>query len=63
VSGRHKVIVPHYPALPFRQVELYDIVDDPCETRDLAAEKPETARRLLDLVEAWWPLAPRTPPA
>jgi arylsulfatase A-like enzyme len=36
--------------------ELYHVVEDPSETRDLAAEHPE---RLADLVELWWQEAER----
>lgn len=62
VSGRHKLIVPHYPKLQFRQLELYDVLTDPHETKELATEKPEAVKRLLGLVDAWWPIKPRTPP-
>jgi arylsulfatase A-like enzyme len=33
--------------------ELYNIVDDPSETRNLAAERPEIARRLTARLVAW----------
>jgi arylsulfatase A-like enzyme len=33
--------------------ELYDVVADPRETRDLAADQPALAARLKDLVLAW----------
>ncbi len=33
--------------------ELYDIVADPYEQRDLASEKPKLARRMVAALEAW----------
>lgn len=34
-------------------IELYDLATDIGETRDLAAEKPDVARRLLSMLQAW----------
>ena len=33
--------------------QLYDVVTDPGQTRNLADAQPETARRLLDAITAW----------
>jgi arylsulfatase A-like enzyme len=33
--------------------ELYDLVDDPGETRDIAEERPRTVRRMRKTVENW----------
>jgi len=33
--------------------ELYDLTDDPGETRNLAAERPESVRQLVARMEAW----------
>jgi arylsulfatase A-like enzyme len=33
--------------------ELYDVVNDPAERRDLAAQHPEAARQRLGALKAW----------
>ncbi|WP_165072979.1 sulfatase [Paludisphaera rhizosphaerae] len=35
------------------RLELYNLCDDPGEQHDLAAEKPDVARRLRDRLQAW----------
>jgi len=44
------------PGLDVAEWELYDVVNDPSETRDLAAKEPE---RLQRMVERWWQEAER----
>jgi len=36
-----------------KMFELYDLLNDPSEERDLAAEKPEVARKMIDTLNAW----------
>ena len=36
------------------RVELYDLTEDLGETRDLAADRPDVVRRLLDDLDAWY---------
>jgi len=36
------------------RVELYDVVHDPAETRDLAAARPELVKELRSSLDAWW---------
>ncbi len=36
-----------------RVYEVFDVANDPSETRDLAAERPEDATRLREAVDAW----------
>ena len=70
VEGRHKLIAPHAPnqARPIWEtvgalrwakdsIELFDIVSDPAETRDLASAQPQVVKRLLAKLDGWW-----TPP-
>jgi arylsulfatase A len=54
-SGRYKLIEWHEGALLNKGpvVELFDVVDDPGETRDLSKEKPEVARKLRQQLNAW----------
>ena len=51
IEGRHKLIVPKDAA---KKSELYDLVADPHEERDLAAARPETAAELRRKLDAWW---------
>ena len=51
LEGRHKLIVPQDAA---KKSELYDLVADPREERDLAAERPETVAQLRRRLDAWW---------
>ncbi len=50
ISGWWKLIVPH----PDGPVELYDLKADPRESKNVVAERPETAARLRVLIDAWW---------
>jgi arylsulfatase A-like enzyme len=53
VHDRHKAVTWHRPGTSFDDDvwELYDVVEDPTECHDLAAERPEV---LADLVARWW---------
>ncbi|MFN3683533.1 MAG: arylsulfatase [Fimbriimonadaceae bacterium] len=50
LDGKIKVIRPSLSTDPSR-VEVYDVAEDPSETRDLAASKPEWVRRGLKAME------------
>lgn len=50
-SGRWKLI---QPADPRETAELYDVLADPHETRNLAADLPAEVARLQQLLNAWW---------
>jgi uncharacterized sulfatase len=54
-QGRFKLIEWYEGALLQKgpEVELFDLVADPGETRDLAASQPELARNLLRQLRAW----------
>jgi len=51
VEGTWKLIAPQ--ASP-AQAELYDLANDPTETKNIAAEQPETVARLRERLDAWW---------
>lgn len=59
-AGRHKLVVAHHlrrgEALrddPRIGIELFDLASDPTESRNLAAEDPETVARLSRLLESY----------
>jgi len=54
ISGWWKLIVPASGGDGARP-ELYDLREDPHETRDLASEKPEVVEKLRQRLDAWWP--------
>ena len=39
--------------------QLYDLIDDPHEEKNLAAEHPELVARLAEKIAAWWPVTER----
>ncbi len=57
IEGRWKLIVPHAPNLPKAKVELYDVITDPHEKRNLAERQPDRVAHLRERIEGWWPLA------
>ncbi|MGH8327663.1 MAG: sulfatase family protein, partial [Steroidobacteraceae bacterium] len=56
IEGRWKLIhymgALHYPDMPRLHDELYDVVADPGERTDLAAQQPAVVRQLRSLIEA-----------
>jgi uncharacterized sulfatase len=36
--------------------ELYNVIDDPRETRNLASEQPKIMAELRAMLDKWWPL-------
>lgn len=54
LEGKLKLIVPHKPNQPEDSVELYDVLADPTEEKNLAAEQPETVRAMAANLDAWW---------
>jgi len=49
IDNRYKL----YSANQGKAYELYDLINDPAEEHDLAAEKPEIARQMIDTLNAW----------
>ena len=59
VDGRWKLILPFAPRLPDEPTELYDLIADPHETKNLAAEHLDRGARLrvaflTAKLDAWW---------
>ena len=51
VTGEWKLLAPKGGG----GLELYQIVNDPHEMKNLAADQPEKAAALLKQLNAWWP--------
>ncbi len=49
IDNRYKLYSPDQG----KTYELYDLIDDPREEHDLAAEKPEIVRKMTDTLNAW----------
>lgn len=54
IEGRWKLILPQSAD---EEPELYDVLADPWEEQDLAAENKDVVDRLTGHIKAWWPLA------
>ena len=55
-QGRHAVNHEQSARAP----QLYDLLADPTENNNLAAQKPEIVRRLAIKLQDWWPVTQRT---
>lgn len=51
IDGRWKLIVPADENEP---LELYDLLSDPHETRNVAADHPQETGRLKQMINDWW---------
>ncbi len=61
-ESRWKLILPNAAGTPERPTipatpELYDVLADPHETRNLATEQPERVAALTKLINEWWSAA------
>jgi uncharacterized sulfatase len=53
--GRYKTSHPRTEKRP----QLYDLLADPHETKNLAADNPEVVARLAKKIAGWWPVKER----
>ena len=69
IEGRWKLILTYDGALGAirethprteRRPQLYDLLSDPHEEQNLAAQHPDIVQRLADKIALWWPVAERT---
>ena len=54
IQGRWKLILPFRPNMSAAPVQLYDVVADPHEKKNLAAGSREVVERLRDRIDGWW---------
>jgi len=55
IEGPWKLLVPNTANVPDGQTELYDVLADPHEERNLADGSPERVAHLRALIDGWWP--------
>ncbi len=54
IEGPWKLLVPNAANVPDGGVELYDVLADPHEERNLADGSPDRVAHLRALIDAWW---------
>lgn len=54
IVGDWKLIQPNAARLPNAAPELYQVIDDPREDKNLASEKPEVVAKLRARLDDWW---------
>ncbi|PHR99375.1 MAG: sulfatase [Blastopirellula sp.] len=54
IENQWKLILPHHARVPDDKVELFDIVNDPHETKNLAAAHADVVKRLTKKINTWW---------
>lgn len=68
IEGRWKLLLTYdgkvnrYPAVHLREEprpQLYDLIADPHETKNLASEHPGLVARLAKKIDQWWPVTER----
>ncbi|HUT91530.1 MAG TPA: sulfatase [Thermoguttaceae bacterium] len=55
IEGQWKLLVPNAANVPDGRTELYDVLADPHEERNLAGENRDRVVHLRALIDAWWP--------
>jgi arylsulfatase A-like enzyme len=58
IEGKWKLIVPHKGRVPNARVELFDVLADPHETKNLASNNADVVKRLTGEINNWWPAKP-----
>jgi uncharacterized sulfatase len=54
IEGKWKLIVPHPEREPDASIELFDIVADPHETKNVALDHSELVGELTKKIDGWW---------
>ncbi len=55
IDGSWKLILPNKKNEPGGVVELYNVIDDPHEKKNLAGAEPERVKTMRAKIDAWWP--------
>ena len=55
IEGDMKLVVPENARVPDAEVELYNVMLDPWETKNLAEQQPALVAKLRSKIDAWWP--------
>jgi len=55
VEGHWKLILPSRSLGGEGKTELYNVMEDPTETKDHADANPRTVKRMTRNIQAWWP--------
>ncbi|HSG69394.1 MAG TPA: hypothetical protein VLA12_03220, partial [Planctomycetaceae bacterium] len=58
--GYEQIHTPHPGRVPGETPELFDIRNDPFETKNLAKQKPAIVQKLTAEIEPWWPVGMKT---
>jgi len=54
LQGPWKLIVPHSPNMIDAELQLFDVVSDPHETKNLAPSHPQLVGELYRRIQSWW---------
>ena len=54
VTGDWKLMVPNKKMLPNAKIELYNLIADPDEKQDLAADNADKVKELRKKLDGWW---------
>ena len=55
VEGQWKLILPGPRAEGEPEVELFNVIEDPRESTNLASRRPDDVARIRKRIQAWWP--------
>lgn len=55
IEDQYKLLLPNAANMPDRKPELFDVIADPHETKNLLDADRDRAGRLRALIDAWWP--------
>ena len=54
IENEWKLILPHSPRVPDGTVELYNLIKDPYEKRNLAKSHPDIVKSMTKKIDDWW---------
>ncbi len=54
IENEWKLILPHAARVPNGEIELFNLIKDPYEKKNLASSHPEIVKSLTKKIDAWW---------